>query len=564
MLPLLLLLAPLVSLALQIPLRAPTSAPPSLLPPSFDSFAEAVLEEWGVPGLAVGVIRVEEGDEARVEFHGYGKAREGRKVDEDTLFGIASNTKAFTSAAVGQLVEEGRFSWEDKVAAILPEFELLDAFASERSSLVDLLSHRTGLPRHEMSYHIGQDSRDVVERLRFLRPSRELRESWQYNNQMFVTAARLVSRLTSLSFTSYVRSRFLEPLNMSSTTFSPHLDGPAAIDRLSASFLTLDNGTTIEIPYGFNYTHKNLELNAGAGGIVSSTRDLVKWVELLIRQRRRAIAHDNSTRLVDRVLAPATVRQLTRAHTLMERDPPFLFGNPRTYGMGFMSHIYNGSEYIYHGGNIPGFGSQIAWSSEAGVGIVALCNSAGFRGVAEKAKADREEALRKALKHKPTTAPTLPLPHYLGAYFDPGYGNLTACPAPGRNTSFSSTCDGLYRRIADALPASIVPPSSTVPVILLVCPGYFGMSHFLLRHYDGDVWKGSAASIFEGTQASPGRKLLYESADAVRVEFVLDARKERVLRAEVSGVWGAGGEVEPDEERVEVAFLRESYFPEEL
>ncbi|GAA6009254.1 hypothetical protein JCM10207_004324 [Rhodosporidiobolus poonsookiae] len=573
-------------LAVQIPLQLGSS--PLLPGESFDRFAASLLQKWGVPGVAVGIIKVDEEGETRVEFRSYGIAGEGRDVDEDTLFGIASNSKAFTAAAVGQLVETGHFNWTDKVTNLLPGFAFSDEETTKRASLLDLLSHQTGLPRHEHSYWPGETLPELMDRLPTLSLSAELRETFHLH---YGTAAHLVATWANQSFPSYLASHIFQPLNMTSTTFSPHLDSPGSLARLSSSFNVLENGTAVEIPFGFNYSRDVLEFNAGAGGIHSSARDMLKWVEALIRQRRNSTSHGSQpSKHLQSVLSPATARELTTPRAIAERHPvfpiPSLF--PRLYGLAFFIEWVNGYEVILHGGSLPGFGSQVAWSPDAGIGVVALANADGagnlltdmlcyraldelmgkepvdwqphYRGVADKQAEKNEEAHRKALKHdKASSPPSLSPSAYLGSYTNPGYPRITVCaPAAAASSSPSPACAALYSRLEDSLFSTTrVPPASPDPVFLLDWPGYFGASHVLLRHWDGDVWKGAFADIYNETERSPGRKIQYEAADSVRVRFVLDEEGKEVQNMELNGVWGAGGEVKRDEERVEVVFERE-------
>ncbi|GAA6043675.1 hypothetical protein JCM8097_008604 [Rhodosporidiobolus ruineniae] len=566
------LLLPLLALLLPLALadQLVFSRQPWLLPSDFDSFGDSLVREWGVPGVAVGVVKVGDGGKTTTDFHSFGSAGKGRKVDEDTLFGIASNSKAFTAAAVGQLVHQGRISWTDKVHDLLPDFQLQD--------------------HHEASYRSGETTAELLERLRYLRPSAELRETWHL---MFGTAAHLVSNLTSRSFTSHVASTIFHPLNMTSTSYAPH-PSPDLVSRLSASYLTLENGTAVEIPYGFNFSREDLEFNAGAGGVVSSTRDMVKWVELLIRQRQ-ASRKGNTPSPLDSVLAPATIRALSTPRSIVQPEPSYPFLSPTLYGMGLMLTSYNGSEYIYHGGSIPGFGSQVAWSSDLGVGVVVLCNTDGtgnavsdilayraFDNLLNRpaldwnkhyhtlATADRNAshaALQHAHEHKEAKVPpSLPEEAYLGRYADAGYGSVTLCayPPPPSSSLLSppaeraapESCAALYARLALSTPFhSPQPPDFPSPVFLLSQPGFFGMSHVLLRHFNGSEWRDARGSVFDGTKTGEGGKWVrYAEADEVRVRFVSEG--EGVRGMEMSGVWGAGAGVEEEEGRIEVVFER--------
>lgn len=167
----------------------------------------------------------------------------------------------------------------------------------------------------------------------------------------------------------------------------------------------------------------------------------------------------------------------------------------------------------------------------------------------------REEAARKAVAHdKAEHPPSLPVEAYLGAFADAGYGQIEVCSAKSPHSA-SPVCLKLLERVSHAESAStVVPPLHPNPILYISWPGYFDFSHVVLRHYDGDVWKGAFVDILEGTERSPGLKMVYEDADSVTVRFGLEERK--VTQMEVSGVWGAGSEVPEDNERVEVSFAK--------
>ncbi|BGP32794.1 hypothetical protein JCM10296v2_004578 [Rhodotorula toruloides] len=533
----------------------------NLLPDSFPAFVKDLMDEWHIPGLSLGVIRVpDDGGDVLTEFRSFGEAGQGRKVDKDTLYGIASNSKLFTAAAIGKLVDDGHFSWTDKVTKLLPGFELSD--------------------EHEHSYRVGQSTKELVERLRHLRPSAEFRETW---HQMFATAAHLVAETSKLDFTAFMQSEIFNKLGMSSPTYQPHLDGPDVLAKLSSSFQTLENGTMIEIPYGFNYSYQDLQFNAGPGGIVTSAADLLKWVEFLIRQRRAGLAKQDPSACYTGLPSPATILQLSTPHMLMDRFPNDPYLGPSAYGLGLMMRSNQGVEMNWHGGDVPGFGSQVVWSAQAGVGIVALASASGsgnsvadiacfrafdelvgnkpydwpsyYREKDKKAREKREEAARKAVAHdKAEHPPSLPVEAYLGTFADAGYGQVEVCSAKLTHST-SPACKKLLERIKQADSAStVVPPLRPDPILYLSWPGFFDFSHIVLRHYDGDVWKGAFVDSLEGTERSPGLKLVYEDADSVAVRFRLG--EGDVRKMEVSGVWGAGSDVQGDDKRVEVVFAK--------
>jgi len=199
---------------------------------------------------------------------------------------------------------------------------------------------------------------------------------WSSNNQMFMSAAFLASNLTGTPYTSLVTDSIFRPLNMSASTFTPHLDDPS-LAKLSSSFVTLDNNTVIEIPYGFHADFDTLQLNAGAGGVVTSARDGLKWVQFLIRQRQAATAKPGPPRTeLDGVLSRESVLAMSSGQMVSQRLGAYPESSQQLYGLGLELVHYQGVQTIRHGGSIPGFGTQVLWSSELGVGVVAFCNTA--------------------------------------------------------------------------------------------------------------------------------------------------------------------------------------------
>ena len=153
----------------------------------FSEFAAKTMAEWKVPGMAVAIVK--DGKVIFAEGFGFRDVEQGLKVTPHTLFPIGSCSKAFTAADVGILVDEGKVGWDEPVRTYLPDFKLQDEYASEHATPRDLLSHRTGLPRHDLMWIGGQfDRRELYDRVRYLEMNKELRTAWQYQNLMFMTA----------------------------------------------------------------------------------------------------------------------------------------------------------------------------------------------------------------------------------------------------------------------------------------------------------------------------------------------------------------------------------------
>lgn len=185
----------------------------------FDAFLTAAVEEWNVPGL--GFAAVIDGEVVFAEGFGYRDLEGEQPMTADTLFAIGSTTKAFTTTVLGMLVDEGHLDWDEPVASYLPGFELADRHVSERLTPRDLVTHRSGLPRHDLLWYNNNElSRaEVVERLAYLEPSADLRAKYQYNNLMYLTAGHLIEVLTEESWEDAVRARLLGPLRMERTNF---------------------------------------------------------------------------------------------------------------------------------------------------------------------------------------------------------------------------------------------------------------------------------------------------------------------------------------------------------
>jgi len=185
----------------------------------FDPFVEQALKDWNAPGAAVAVVR---GDRViLIKGYGYRDVEKKTPITPQTLFAIASITKSFTVTDLGMLIDEGKAGWDVPVRTLFPAFKLYDPILTEQISLRDLVTHRSGLPRHDMVWYSSNFSRDdLVRRLQYLEPNKPLRALFQYNNLMFMTAGYIAGILDNRNWEDSVRARVLSPLAMNSTTFS--------------------------------------------------------------------------------------------------------------------------------------------------------------------------------------------------------------------------------------------------------------------------------------------------------------------------------------------------------
>ncbi|KAI0063204.1 beta-lactamase/transpeptidase-like protein [Artomyces pyxidatus] len=260
-------------LALTASLAAAADVLGQALTPQIDQYIQQIVALEQIPGLTVGVSRLS----GASEFGAWGyKSEDGDAMTTDTLFNIGSCSKAFLSAAMGILIDDfarvrntvplphgvAKFDWDTKVAAILPGvWGLEDPWASQKTNIADLLSHVTGLPRHDYSYGPTDSTSTVLKKLQSLRPAFELREQWTYNNMVGSTLGSW-----RRNYIKFVTDRIFTPLNMSSTTFS--FNAANASGKATQTFTASGR----RIPWWI--TDSEVELVAGPGGVISSVVDM--------------------------------------------------------------------------------------------------------------------------------------------------------------------------------------------------------------------------------------------------------------------------------------------------
>jgi len=177
------------------------------------------MEQWHVPGLGLAIIK--DGKILTLEGFGVRDLKSGQPVTADTLFAIGSSTKSFTATSLGITIAEGKARWDEPVKKYLPGFELKDEFASERMTPLDLLTHQSGLPRHDLVWYNNQFTREqLFQRLKYLSPNEDFREIFQYQNLMFMTAGYLAGQLQGKPWEDVVREKIFQPLQMNASNFS--------------------------------------------------------------------------------------------------------------------------------------------------------------------------------------------------------------------------------------------------------------------------------------------------------------------------------------------------------
>jgi CubicO group peptidase (beta-lactamase class C family) len=327
-----------------------------------DEYIAEAQQTWPVPGLAVAIVK----DGQVVLSKGYGLRELGGSdpVDEHTLFAIASNTKAFTAAALAMLVDDGLISWDDHVSDHLPYLQLNDPLATIDLRVRDLLTHRAGFRDYSgdlVWYGTPYSAEEVLKRIRHLPAEYPFRAVYGYSNVMYIAAGEVVSNVSGRPFNQFVRDEILSPLAMTRTTLE---DGD--FERLGnvATPHRERDGATIPLSW-FEW-----EAADAAGGIVSSVHDMSRWIRL---QLHRGSWNDVKLFSADRsaeMWSPQTV--IPVGAQTQEQYPSIHF---RAYGLGWVLQDYLGQKVVMHAGGYDGMFSRVAMVPGKNLGLVVLTNA---------------------------------------------------------------------------------------------------------------------------------------------------------------------------------------------
>jgi CubicO group peptidase (beta-lactamase class C family) len=327
-----------------------------------DSLVEKTLTTFNVPGIAVAILK----DGKVIHLKGYGtrSLKSGGKVDENTLFGIASNTKAFTSAALGKLIDQGKLEWDTKVTDIIPEFKLYDSYVTSEFTVRDLLTHRSGLglgAGDMMVFPASNvtDKSQLIHNLRFLKPVSSFRTKYDYDNLLYIVAGEVVTRVSGRDYDDFIRDNFLKPLEMSKTAISWRqiedytnvIDGHAPV-----------NGELI--PVGLSFT----EVANPAAGIYSSVTDMSKWVQAQLNQGKYG------EKLQDSLFSEKVHQEMWTPQTIIRRGKGPYNTHFTAYGLGWNLSDVNGYLQVTHTGGLLGIVSQVTMIPELDLGIIVLTN----------------------------------------------------------------------------------------------------------------------------------------------------------------------------------------------
>jgi CubicO group peptidase (beta-lactamase class C family) len=322
--------------------------------PDLDTLVAEVMAEWHIPGLALALVRQDA--TPLLQTFGLRDIESGTRVATTTLFPIGSITKSFTATGLALLVDEGKLAWDVPVREILPEFRLKNPIASEKCTVRDLLTHRTGLPRHDWVHTPGHlDNAGMLAALRQLEPSKEFRSAHQYNNLMYLVAGMVAERITGQRWDDFTQTRMLDPLGMANTTTS--LEDMVAHHADHAAPHIFRDDVLERMPVRPVHTKPS-------GGICASIADMASYLQFHL---------DPVTGRGGLRLSTGAATQLTAPQIYVGRSDFPELGDVHC-GFGFEIARYRGERCLAHGGGWSGYTCDLRMLPDRGFGVVVLTN----------------------------------------------------------------------------------------------------------------------------------------------------------------------------------------------
>jgi CubicO group peptidase (beta-lactamase class C family) len=404
---------------------------------AFDQYVQKGVDDWHVPGLAIIVVK-----DGNVIFKkGYGVLEQGKpdKVNTQTIFAIASTTKAMTAACAAMLVDEGKLHWDDRVIDYLPDFQLYDPYVTRELTIKDLFLHDSGVGNTDFlwaSMHISSD--EVLHRMRMVKPQYSFRSGFVYQNIFYLVAGKVIEKASGMPWETFIKKRIFEPLGMTRTVpMAKYIAGmpnqASAHAEIDSSIIVVDKDYTDAI--------------SPAGGVWSCVDDMGKWVACML---------DSTKYGNQRLLKPESWAMLLKPQTFVSAEefyPTAQITKPHwtTYGLGWFQQDYKGEKIDFHTGSLEGMIAINGMVIDKKTGVYILANldhdelrhalmfkafdffalggnrdwSAEFlklySGIKAKAKKAEQDGDAKRVMN---THPSLELKAYAGAYNDPLYGNV--------------------------------------------------------------------------------------------------------------------------------------------
>lgn len=328
-----------------------------------DELIQKTLKTFDVPGISVGVVK--DGKLVYAKGFGVSSLTTKQKMDENTLVGIASNSKGFTATSLAILADEGKLNLDDKVSKYIPEFQMYDPYVSQKITIKDLLTHRAGLGLGQGDLMFFPEGgpltvNDIIHNVRYLKPENSFRTTLDYNNIMFIVAGEIIHRVSGLQWADFVEQRILKPVGMTASFGSYKHAKAANVSNIIDAHAPVD-GKAVQVPHDWNET-----ANA-AGGIISNIKDMTTWAEFLM--------NGFTTKDGKKLVSDKQIQQLWN----LQISTPVALKNPYDsnfggYGLGWFLTDVKGHKQVYHTGGLIGTVTQFTLIPDMKLGIVVLTN----------------------------------------------------------------------------------------------------------------------------------------------------------------------------------------------
>ncbi|HEY0686592.1 MAG TPA: serine hydrolase [Steroidobacter sp.] len=422
------------------------AAPPNDL----DRYVKRVSDTFETPGMAIAIA--ERGKPTDLRTFGVRRMGEAARIDEQTMFSLGSTTKAFTSAVLAMLVDEGKLTWDSKVVDLLPGFRMYDPYTSSEMTVRDLLVHRSGLGLGAGDLLFVPETTltraQIVEKLRYIKPATSFRSGYAYDNLLYVVAGQLIEAICKDTWENVVRQRILVPLQMENTITASATPPGANKGWPHGRVSTAIRGAGPMTPLPNQMRFDN---SAPAGALNASIADVARWLEL---QLGRGLDPRTNVRLY----SEAQAREMWTSQTLIpvSQNPKPLElaqANFRAYALGWSYSDYRGQPIVSHGGAVLGSVALVVIVPGKDVAFAIMTNSEETSALAaiqyrlldhylglpspdwigalhgvRKARIEKgEEVLASAAAATPTQdgkGPSLALANYAGRYRDDWYGDV--------------------------------------------------------------------------------------------------------------------------------------------
>ena len=408
---------------------------------NLDEIAARTLKEFNVPGVAVGVIQ--DGHVLVAKGYGVRKIGESAPVTEHSLFQIASNSKAFTSASLAILVDQKKISWDDRVIDVLPSFQMSDPYVSREMRIRDLLCHRSGLSLGAGDLMLWPDASlstaEFMRHLRFVPLATSFRSHYAYDNVLYTVAGQIIEKVSGMSWQDFIQQKVFDPLGM--TESRPRAEELKPADETAMPHAL--NGEKLEV-----LALDHLGPGAPAGAILSSIHDMLSWANVQLHEGEYAGG---------RLFSAEQSKQMWTPHIFMpvpDKYPPQLASqrpNFQAYGLGWVLTEYQGERIVFHTGGLGGMVTRVTLVPDKKLAILVFTNQeqggafnaityslldqylghptkdwvAAYGAVSKRHQSEGNDTVAKAeAARNKSSQPSLPLDKYAGRYRDAWYGDV--------------------------------------------------------------------------------------------------------------------------------------------